>query len=112
MRRSLSWGAIGSKEALLFLKKKKQKNFLTLLPREIGEAHIYCFALPLANVPGCQTDKKFFASFFQKRSASFSSTPNGSRAKIRCRTTIRLIACRRASSSRVASHAIAAADVT
>ena len=36
------------KAALLFLKKKKQKNFLTLLPGEAGEAHIGCRRFPLA----------------------------------------------------------------
>jgi hypothetical protein len=44
-----------SKEALLFVKKKKQKNFLS-----IGDS-------ALSIVPWPQGGQKFFGSFFQKR---------------------------------------------
>jgi hypothetical protein len=45
-------------EALLFVNKKKQKNFVTLGPgRDVANAH------------GPES-KEFFGSFFQKRTAS------------------------------------------
>jgi hypothetical protein len=52
----------GSEEALLFVNKKKQKNFLTW-DNACGAVVASCA------VPGAQ---KFFGSFFQKRTAFFS----------------------------------------
>jgi hypothetical protein len=50
----------GSKQALLFVNKKKQKNF---------GCRTWGFGANTAHGP---KDKKFFGSFFQKRTTSFS----------------------------------------
>ena len=52
-----------------FFEKKEAKKLPHLSPGETGEAHMCRLGLPVTDIPGCQTDKKFFASFFQKRSA-------------------------------------------
>jgi hypothetical protein len=49
-------------EALLFLKKKQQKNFF--------ESGPWVRAFSGAHVPGA-AEQNFFGSFFQKRTASF-----------------------------------------
>ena len=54
-----------------FFEKKKQKTFTrTLLPQGNGEANIDCFTFCTGKFRTMPNEQKFFASFFQKRSAA------------------------------------------
>jgi hypothetical protein len=64
-------GKFSGRKTLLFVNKKKQKDFIRWGGVVTAARWIAAGAIQRATVEDRRKEKKFFASFFQKRSASF-----------------------------------------